>query len=232
MPRSLHYARYNPERVSLLTVSLKSVFLGIVISTNLCLIVLYGSTKWIKLSWYAVFLALFHILEFVFTVMFNNAQVDDDSFILEDMEMHAMTVLAIIEYLIRVYYFQIDSWTKPTLVGLATLLVGQFCRSGAMYTASESFNHYIQRNQQDSHKLVTTGIYGYLRHPSYFGFFWWFVGLQVFLNNWIVTILGTVILGSFFKKRIVFEEIYLVQFFKQDYIKYREVTGTGIPFIR
>ncbi|KAK6458317.1 Isoprenylcysteine carboxyl methyltransferase family-domain-containing protein [Scheffersomyces xylosifermentans] len=225
------YARYDPNKVNLLKVALKSVFLGVVLSVNSFVLVANNENSG-RLNWYFIFLAIFHLLEFVNTVLFNNSQVDDDSFILEDKEMHVVTVMAIAEYIIRVHYFGITAWPAASNVGLIVVLVGQFCRSGAMYTASESFNHYIQRNQQEHHKLITHGIYSYLRHPSYFGFFWWFVGLQLFLNNAVVGVVGSVVLWRFFSARIEFEEKFLVQFFKTQYVDYKDKTGTGIPFIR
>lgn len=35
------------------------------------------------------------------------------------------------------------------------------------------------RQREDSHQLVTRGVYRFLRHPSYFGWFWWSLGTQV-----------------------------------------------------
>ena len=35
---------------------------------------------------------------------------------------------------------------------------GQVCRSWAMMTCGESFNHYIQRDKKDNHVLITHGM--------------------------------------------------------------------------
>lgn len=96
-----------------------------------------------------------------------------------------------------------------------------------MYTARESFNHYIQRqHHEQKHKLITNGIYSIFRHPSYFGFGIWFIGLELFLNNWIVLVFGGRVLWKFFKARIEFEESYLISFFGDEYRKYRNRTRT------
>ena len=65
------------------------------------------------------------------------------------------------------------------LLGVALTVTGEFLRKLAMITASSNFNHYVQHIKRDDHELVTHGIYGYMRHPSYAGWFLWSVGTQV-----------------------------------------------------
>ena len=119
-----------------------------------------------------------------------------------------------------------------------------------MVTAGTNFHHHIQTKHNEGHVLVTSGIYGVLRHPSYFGFFWWAVGTQVVLGNFFSTIFYVLILWSFFKKRIrgtcrdiylteilannfvkTVEEKHLTKFFGNDYTEFRARTTVGIPFI-
>ena len=68
------------------------------------------------------------------------------------------------------------------------------------------------------------------RHPSYFGFFIWSVGIEIMCINPICTIAFTVILFNFFKDRIETEEKILIRFFGMEYIKYKKNVGTLIPF--
>ena len=49
--------------------------------------------------------------------------------------------------------------------------------------AGSNFDHIVQSNKDSGHQLVTTGVYTYLRHPSYCGWFWWSIGTQVLLCN-------------------------------------------------
>lgn len=218
---------YDPSKVDLSVVCAKSVVLGIVlcISTNFLV-----AGKYVDLSIYILSISTFHLLEFLSTCLWNNSQVDDDSFILTDYDLHMVNVATIIEYIILRYLgFETNSYLK--ILGSFLVVVGQFFRTFSMYTAKESFNHYIQRTKSDSHKLVTNGIYSISRHPSYFGFFWWFIGLRLFMNNWLVLVFGGYKIWKFFKLRIAFEEQFLVKFFKQDYIDYRSKVKVGIPFI-
>jgi len=101
-----------------------------------------------------------------------------------------------------------------------------------MIQAGTNFNHIVQYQKSREHQLVTDGIYSYLRHPSYFGFFWWAIGTQLMLGN-VLSLCGYVaVLWRFFSRRISGEEEFLVAFFGEDYIQYRKRTGVWIPFIR
>ena len=87
-------------------------------------------------------------------------------------------------------------------LGLFLMVLGQAVRSLAMVQAGANFTHTIQRRKREGHVLVTRGVYSVLRHPSYFGFFWWGLGTQLVLGN-VVCFLGyAVVLWLFFAERI------------------------------
>lgn len=116
-------------------------------------------------------------------------------------------------------------------MGLLLMGVGQVVRSLAMAHAAGNFNHHVQSRRKDGHVLVTDGIYSVLRHPSYFGFFWWGLGTQMVLGNFVCFALYALVLWRFFAKRIEREESFLISFFGDDYIQYRRTTLVGIPGI-
>ncbi|KAI5956705.1 STE14 [Candida jiufengensis] len=211
-------SRYDPTRNNLLIIGFKSFSIGVVFTTSTILEIYYQ--KHFALFLYLQFLCIFHSLEFLSTYLFNNSQVDDDSFILEDKEFHIITFASIIEYFISPFKI------KFYIIGFPLLLLGQFIRFLSMFTAQESFNHYVQKQGKESHKLVTNGIYKYIRHPSYLGFFLWFIGIQIILGNIIMLIVGIIILWRFFKDRIKYEEEYLIKFFGDKYTNYRNSTST------
>jgi protein-S-isoprenylcysteine O-methyltransferase len=70
-----------------------------------------------------------------------------------------------------------------------------------------------------------------MRHPSYFGFYWWAVGVQFLLLNPICLGLFIYWLQRFFSERIAYEEYTLLRFFGQEWTKYKEKTPTLMPFI-
>lgn len=230
------HAQYDPTKVDLSIVALKSLGLGILILVNFTMMVLSAcniinsSPAITRINGYLIFVLVFYLLEFFSTCLFNNSETDDDSFILNDIDLHIVHVVSILEILGKTWLLPSFIISSP-IIGLCVVILGQFSRTLAMYTAKESFNHYIQREHMNKHKLVTWGIYRYLRHPSYFGFFWWFIGTQLWLGNLAVLTLGIFKLWNFFNYRIKFEEKFLINFFGQDYTDYKSKARTGIPFI-
>lgn len=214
------YARYDPRKNNLVKIASKSFVLGGVFTA--ALIGEFAYPRLIPLCSYLQFLCIFHSLEFGMTYLYNNSQTDDDSFILEDREFHMITAISIIEYLVSPFHLLIQP------MGMLLALVGQLIRTLSMGTAQESFNHYVQKSGKETHTLVTKGVYKYIRHPSYFGFFVWFIGLELLLGNILVLSVGAVILWKFFRDRIAYEEDYLIKFFGADYIKYRANTRTWL----
>jgi protein-S-isoprenylcysteine O-methyltransferase Ste14 len=98
-------------------------------------------------------------------------------------------------------------------------------------TCGENFSHIIADEKEDDHVLIRHGIYAYLRHPSYFGWFYWSVGTQLILCNPICTVLYALAAWYFFSSRIPYEEYMLHDFFGEEYISYCKTTVIGIPFI-
>ncbi|KAI5962926.1 STE14 [Candida pseudojiufengensis] len=211
-------SRYDPTRNNLLVISIKSFLIGIVFT--LATILEFYNTSYTSIFLYLQFICLFHSLEFILTYIYNNSEIDDDSFILEDKELHFINIASIIEFLINPIKIH------TIFGGVLLLIIGQFIRSYSMIIAKENFNHYIQKQTNKNHKLVDYGIYRYIRHPSYLGFFVWFIGLQLILGNIIILVVGSIILWKFFKDRIKFEEEYLIKFFGNDYVEYKNSTST------
>lgn len=230
---------YNGSR-SLSGIALQAFSLGLVLSTSIILTIYLqwqSSPLW-RLPQFLATLAIFHFLEFYTTARFNTPSAKLSSFLLFSNGAayniaHATAMLEIITTSIFFPVWQ-ASLTSPWTIGTGLFLVilGQLVRSTAMAQAGTNFNHIPAREKKDDHVLVTSGVYGYLRHPSYFGFFWWAVGTQVVVGNKICTVAYAVVLWRFFKDRIVAEERFLVEFFGNEYVRFRQRMGTGIPGIR
>jgi len=117
------------------------------------------------------------------------------------------------------------------VVGMLMILTGEFIRKTAILTAKENFSHQLAMERSEKHVLVTQGIYGYIRHPSYLGFCIYALGTQIWLGNYVSTLCFTVILWKFMSKRIAIEDALLYQFFGNEWILYRESTWSFIPFV-
>lgn len=89
----------------------------------------------------------------------------------------------------------------------------------------------VQYVRQENHKLVKHGVYNYMRHPSYVGWFWWSIGTQIILFNPFCIVIYTIVSWKFFHDRISLEEITLLNFFGKEYQDYQQDVPTGLPFI-
>ena len=213
---------------------------------------LLAMTLW---TWcfYITAMCTFHLLEFYVTAFFNPTVVSSDSFLVNHSK--AYTVAAIIastEFWFRFWFFSDTSrtmtltttittttttttnylWISITVLGILMVIVSQIIRSWAMMKCGESFNHYIQTQKKDNHILVTNGIYVWLRHPSYFGFYYWSIGTQLVLHNPISCVLFALAGWKFFSQRIPYEERSLIRLFGDEYYDYVMRSYVGIPFIQ
>lgn len=241
---------------SLSRIGLQAFFLGLTLGISLTLQALaayYEHIIW-RLFAFLACVAVFHMLEYWTTARFNSSVVLASSFLLftNGRAYNIAYMLALVEILVSTLILpDYGRWlSSPAVrfVGFLLVLLGQVVRSFAMAHAGRSFNHTPQRVRKESHKLVTTGVYAHLRHPSYFGFFWWAVGTQMFVGNKICVLGYVIVLWGFFNRRIIgilssptlkyrltivtAEEKQLVSFFGQDYENFRKRTPTGIPFIK
>lgn len=221
----------RPHRIALIAFLLGSV-MGLFI----------GLIKFVHLKAfdsYMVALTLFHFLEYYTTAKYNPGQSTEDSFLLsngvEYLLCHSLAILeCFLEYIFLPHWkTDVSSHSHAIIVslGYAFIVTGQIARTMAMRTAGQSFSHTVKTSRGEGHVLVKNGIYKWLRHPSYFGFFWWAIGTQMIMLNPLSLLLFAAILWKFFHQRIKFEESYLLKFFGRDYYEYKESVPVLIPFI-
>ena len=197
---------------SLSGISLRAALLGLTfgVSISLTLLLAYLRQPIWRAPFFIATLALFHFLEFFVTARFNPGAAIISAFLLSQngWAYNAAHSLAFLECVVmhtylRNWYFASEEARGLLLgTGLTMLLLGQVVRSTAMVQAGSNFNHTVQREKASSHELVTGGIYRWLRHPSYFGFFWWGLGTQVTLGNIFCFMGYAVVLWKFFQDRI------------------------------
>lgn len=181
----------------------------------------YGIDLW-RAPFFIATLALFHYLEFDSTARFNPSDAKVSSFLLSanGSAYNVAHTAALLELLVRNWLYSDlkPSWLRlpveipalfpsmssvvPISIGIALIIIGQYVRTAAMAEAGRSFNHVVQSTKKDDHVLVTSGVYAFSRHPSYFGFFWWGLGTQLVLGNHICFPAYAVVLWRFFAGRI------------------------------
>ncbi len=185
---------------------------------------------------YMIALSLFHFWEYNYVALFHSKELNANSFLLNHSQEYKMAALASwIEYFFERWFFGGSSWKGSFLflfVGFILTFGGQAIRTLSMYTAGSNFHHLIREEREKDHKLITFGIYQYLRHPSYFGWFWFSIGTQVMLTNPVCIGLYAWASWRFFANRIPEEEATLIEFFGAEYERYRSRTPVGIPLIK
>ncbi|CAG9535089.1 unnamed protein product [Cercopithifilaria johnstoni] len=184
-------------------------------------------------AWYFACVAAFHYGEFLMTALTNRSDLSSTSYLLDHSFAYwAAAVISWVEYAMEVRFLPLLKNITVSYVGLVLIIFGEILRKLAMVHANGGFTHMIAIEKRPRHKLVTSGVYSFVRHPGYLGWLLWCLGTQMLLCNPMCVILYLLIGWDFFNKRIYWEERYLVSFFGSEYIQYRKNVPLGIPFIK
>ncbi|KAK6087900.1 isoprenylcysteine carboxyl methyltransferase [Seiridium cupressi] len=243
-------ARPSPDKLyfsgkakSLEGIALRSFCLGITLALSVVAvttILVFSSSPLWRVPFFFAALSTFHFLEFWTTAKYNTQEAKIESFLLTaNWPMYFIAhSSATLECFFTKLIWPNRSWAPLytghvlLLIGFLLVVVGQFVRATAMMQLGTNFNHIVQDRKRTGHELVTSGIYGVMRHPSYFGFFYWGVGTQIVLGNPICFAAYLVVLWRFFSTRIRAEETHMSRFFGDDFTEYQKRVPTMIPFIR
>jgi protein-S-isoprenylcysteine O-methyltransferase Ste14 len=82
---------------------------------------------------------------------------------------------------------------------------------------------------RDKHRLVTGGLYRYVRHPMYASFWLWAIAQALLIPNWIAGLAGLAGVAGLYFSRIGKEERLMEQAFGEEYRAYQATTGRVIP---
>ncbi|KAE8348925.1 Isoprenylcysteine carboxyl methyltransferase family-domain-containing protein [Aspergillus coremiiformis] len=239
-------SNYPGGKKSLSGVSLRAFLIGMTFglsaSLTIVLRVLDTTTLW-RIPFFLASLALFHFLEYYITAAYNTRHANISAFLLSSngWAYNIAHTAAAVECLLAQLFWPTASYLNwgqsvpglkiQVVLGLVLMIIGQVVRTLAMAQAGSNFNHTVQVERKEDHNLVTHGIYAVLRHPSYFGFFWWGLGTQLVLGNVFCFVGYAFVLWRFFYNRIYREEKFLIAFFGDDYINYKKRSWVGIPGI-
>ncbi|XP_010928679.2 probable protein-S-isoprenylcysteine O-methyltransferase isoform X1 [Elaeis guineensis] len=186
-----------------------------------------------QLSQFFAALVFFHASEYALAIAIHGrSDVSVSSLLISKQYIVAMSC-ALLEYVIEIFLFpELKEYMWISNFGLVMVIVGELIRKGAVLTARHAFTHTIRTYHEDNHELITHGIYRFIRHPGYCGFFIWATGTQVMLCNPICIVAFAVVTWRFFSTRIQYEEFFLRQFFGSQYDEYAEQVPSGLPFVK
>ena len=133
-----------------------------------------------------------------------------------------MTIIAImISFLKYIPVYSLDSLILKVF-GVILMIVG------AVFWLSAILNSDIQKNIEQNH-LVTTGIYGIVRHPIYAAFLYAITGVLLMADNLILMPLSIVYWLILTLTMVKTEERWLIDLYGDDYLSYSKKVNRFIP---
>jgi protein-S-isoprenylcysteine O-methyltransferase Ste14 len=118
-------------------------------------------------------------------------------------------------------------WLKAA--GLALLIAGIAVRATAIVTLGRSFSTNVAIRTTQT--LRTTGLYAWVRHPSYSGMLLIFLGIGLYERNWVSVAIITIFPIAALLYRIHVEEAALAEAFGAHYLDYKQRTRRLVPGI-
>ncbi|XP_032597969.2 protein-S-isoprenylcysteine O-methyltransferase [Drosophila grimshawi] len=214
-------------------VAIRASFLGFTMAVSV-LVICFAPSQWQQFGVYGCFMSIFHYSEFLVIAWANPRSLSLDSFMLNHSVHYGLAAAASwTEFILELYFLpDFKRYAHVWLLGVLLCAGGEVVRKVAIVTAGRSFTHLVQDEKHSDHKLITSGIYAYSRHPSYVGWFYWSIGTQVVLMNPLCICIYTLVSWLFFHDRIYVEEYSLLNFFQSDYVRYQKRVSTGLPFIK
>jgi protein-S-isoprenylcysteine O-methyltransferase Ste14 len=113
-------------------------------------------------------------------------------------------------------------------IGLALLTLGGALRLAAVFVLGRRFTGLVAI--QEGHRLQTTGLYRYIRHPSYAGVLLYMAGYVLVFRCWLGLLLVVATLAILFV-RMNAEEALLESEFGEEYASYRGRTWRLVPWV-
>ena len=122
----------------------------------------------------------------------------------------------------------LPSYETARVIGLIFFIVFSWVQVLSIKTLGENYSQDVAILK--NHKLVTTGIFGVIRHPQYFSQILMDLGAAVALLSYIVLPLAVIEI-PLIVMRAVFEERLLKKHFSKEFPDYKKKSGFFLPFI-
>jgi protein-S-isoprenylcysteine O-methyltransferase Ste14 len=112
-------------------------------------------------------------------------------------------------------------------LGLAFLFGGITIRWVAIYTLGKYFTYTVLI--RNDHRLIRTGLYKHIRHPSYAGALLAHLGIGLAFSNWLTLCFSSIpyLIAAVYRMRV--EEEALRQAFGAEYLGYSKASSRLIP---
>jgi protein-S-isoprenylcysteine O-methyltransferase Ste14 len=115
------------------------------------------------------------------------------------------------------------------LAGIFLIFLGVVIRFMIIQSLGKYFTVDVSIRQD--HQVKKDGFYRYVRHPSYTMALTSFLGLGLYLNNWLSLAIAFVPVFCAFLYRIKIEERVLTNQFGEEYLQYKKSSKMLIPYL-
>jgi protein-S-isoprenylcysteine O-methyltransferase Ste14 len=116
-------------------------------------------------------------------------------------------------------------WMRIT--GLFVFIAGLLLRWTAVLSLGKAFSSNVAI--REAQRVRTTGLYRWMRHPSYTGLILLFIAVGIHARNWVAFLIVTVPTTAAVLYRIRVEEAALREHFGLEYIEYSRRTRRLVP---
>jgi protein-S-isoprenylcysteine O-methyltransferase Ste14 len=125
-------------------------------------------------------------------------------------------------------FFSLFETAITQVIGIIFLVSGLVIAIIARKTLADNWSGNVELKKD--HKLITTGVYKYVRHPIYTGVSFMVIGTFILYHS-ILSVLLIIIVIGFLSYKLKKEEILLLKHFPKEYPAYIKRTKAIIPFI-
>jgi len=120
-------------------------------------------------------------------------------------------------------------WDTFFGIGMVIFVIGLLIRIHSILTLKQYFTYSVAT--VENHKIITTGLYKFIRHPGYLGQIMVFLGISISISNWISILFMMIPVSIGYLYRINIEEKFLSEQLGEDYQFYQEHTKKIIPML-
>ncbi|HEY2185722.1 MAG TPA: protein-S-isoprenylcysteine O-methyltransferase [Xanthobacteraceae bacterium] len=164
----------------------------------------------------------------------RNRQIEEQDRIYES----TLLILSFMGYLAVPIIYVSTSWLSfanypPQPVLLAAGIVASVASLWLFWRSHADLgrNFSIKLVIREQHALVTTGVYGLIRHPMYASALLWSLAQALLLPNWVTALAGLCGFGILYFGRVTREETLMLKTFGQAYQDYMLRTKRLVPHI-
>ena len=125
-------------------------------------------------------------------------------------------------------------WFAEYSLRTGPLVAGALCLAAGLWLFSRSHadlgtNWSITLEVREGHRLITQGVYRWVRHPMYSALALYSVGQALVIPNWVAGLSNLVAFAVLFALRVGAEERMMAQQFGNEYAAYTARTKRLIP---